>query len=29
MAEQIREAEMDVRELDPRRHLAGVWVSAE
>ena len=29
MAEQIRDAERDVKELDPRRHLAGVWVSAE
>ena len=29
MADQIREAERQVRELDPRRHLAGVWVSAE
>ena len=29
MAEQIREAELQVKELDPRKHLAGVWVSAE
>ena len=29
MAEQMREAESDVKELDPKRHLAGVWVSAE
>ena len=29
MAERIGEAERDVRELDPRKHLAGVWVSAE
>ena len=29
MAERIGEAERGVRELDPRRHLAGLWVSAE
>ena len=29
MAERIGEAERGVRELDPRKHLAGVWVSAE
>ena len=29
MADSIGEAERGVRELDPRKHLAGVWVSAE
>ena len=29
MAERVGEAERGVRELDPRKHLAGVWVSAE